>query len=384
MTTMTFDAVSEHRPGPKWHARWQRSWPAYEAWFIARGGESGPDARACRAAMQRHMPELISTYDQLVAIAGGSNRAARFLSTWCPPTYLGGCSLAARADDSGVRLVRNYDLSPDLNEGLLLRSEWVRPVMGMVEFLWGLSDGINDAGLSIALAYGGRSEAAEGFGITTILRYVLETCTTVAESLAALRRIPSHMAYNIVLADRTGASASVEMRPGGGAVVMPDALATNHQREGTPDRPAFTRTYERHAHLTGLETPAAELHKSFTSAPLHQDRFGEGFGTLFTAEYDPEAGAMRLIWPDEQWAQSLDAFEEGNRLVTLATRAGWTPPEAGSDWTMAAYVDWVQVGRDYAAGRGQPMETYVSAARQTENTTTAVLQGRGERAILRG
>ena len=110
------------------------------------------------------MPELLATYDQLVAIAGGSDRAARFLSTWCPPSYLGGGSLAALADDDCVRLVRNYDLSPDLNEGLLLRSAWSgRPVMGMVEFLWGLSDGINDAGLCVALAYGGRSDTAEGF-----------------------------------------------------------------------------------------------------------------------------------------------------------------------------------------------------------------------------
>jgi hypothetical protein len=47
---------------------------------------------------------------------------------------------------SGLVLLRNYDLSPDLNEGLLLRSEWTgRPVMGMVEFLWGLSDGMGSA-----------------------------------------------------------------------------------------------------------------------------------------------------------------------------------------------------------------------------------------------
>ncbi len=328
--------------------------------------------------MQHHMPELVATYDQLVAVTGGSDRAARFLSTWCPPTYLGGCSLAARADDTGVRLVRNYDLSPDLNEGLLLRSEWVRPVMGMVEFLWGLSDGVNDAGLSVALAYGGNSEAAEGFGITTILRYILETCTTVEEGVTKLKRIPSHMAYNIVLADRSGTSASVEMRPGGGADIMPRAVATNHQRRGKPDRPSFTRTFERHAHLSGLETPAADLHKSFTSAPLHQDRFGEGFGTLFTAEYDPEAGEMRLIWPHEQWAQSLDAFEEASRHVALAPHPGWTPAntETGTDWAMAIYVDWVQVGRDYAEGRGQAVEFYIAAARQVEGNTLLASQAR--------
>ncbi len=369
MTTMTFDAISERRAGPKWHARWQRSWPAYEAWFIGRGGDAGPDRHACRAAMVRHMPKLVPVYDQLVAVAGESDRAARFLSTWCPPTYLGGCSLAARADDTGVRLVRNYDLSPDLNEGLLLRSEWIRPVMGMVEFLWGLSDGINDAGLTVALAYGGRSETGAGFGITTILRYVLETCTCVKDAVATLNRVPSHMAYNIVLADRTGQSASVEVLPGGGARQMPRAVATNHQHgAGSPDRAEFTRTFQRHAHLMRLDTPAVDLHKSFTRHPLHQDRYAEGFGTLFTAEYDPEAGTIRLIWPFEEWRQSLDRFEDGTRTIELVRSAASTataviPWSGGApDWAMAAFVDWGQVGRDYAEGRGKSVESYLSKA----------------------
>ena len=213
--SLTFDAVNEALPGPKWRARWDRSWPAYEAWFVARGGDDGPSRAECRAALKHHMPELLPVYDRLVLIAGGSDRAARFLATWNPPRYLGGCSLAALSDGVETRLVRNYDLSPDLNEGLLLRSEWTgRPVMGMVEFIWGLSDGINAAGLCVALAYGGRSQTGSGFGITTILRYVLETCEAVDQALAVLARVPSHMAYNVVLADAGGRTASVELSPG--------------------------------------------------------------------------------------------------------------------------------------------------------------------------
>lgn len=68
MTTMTFDAVRKDLPGAKWLARWHRSWPSYEAWFIARGGDAGPDAATCRSALARHMPELLATYDRLVAI----------------------------------------------------------------------------------------------------------------------------------------------------------------------------------------------------------------------------------------------------------------------------------------------------------------------------
>ena len=217
--SLIFDAVAEPQASAKWRARWERSWPDYRAWFLARGGESGPSRAEAEAALARYMPELVPVHRRLTRIAGGGDLAARFLATWCPPRYLGGCSVAAVTGEGGTRLLRNYDLAPELNEGLLLRSEWTgRPVMGMVEFLWGLSDGVNGAGLAAALAYGGHPETAEGFGVTTLMRYVLETCGSVPEAIAALRRIPSHMAYNVTLADRTGRPPQILGYSMGGAV----------------------------------------------------------------------------------------------------------------------------------------------------------------------
>ena len=35
---LTFEAVSEARPGPKWHALFNRYWPAYRAWLTRRSG----------------------------------------------------------------------------------------------------------------------------------------------------------------------------------------------------------------------------------------------------------------------------------------------------------------------------------------------------------
>ncbi len=362
-TSLTFDAVSEALPGPKWAARWRRSWPAYEAWFAAGGGDAGPSRTESRAALLHYMPELVPVYDRLVAIAGGSDRAARFLSTWQPPRYLGGCSLAARAEAGEVRLVRNYDLSPDLNEGLLLHSRWTgRRVMGMVEFLWGLSDGINDAGLAVALAYGGRPETAPGFGITTILRYVLETCGNVEQALAALRRVPSHMAYNLVLADRSGAVAGVELSPGGGVRVLPTAHATNHQRGPAREpRARFTRTHERLAHLEDLQGPPRALAPAFLAEPLLQERYAEGFGTLFTAEYDPVARTMKLHWRDAVWEQALGEFEEGRRVIRYPGSA--SAPLAGEggipDWSEAGRIDWMALASDYARGKGRPIDRYL-------------------------
>ncbi|WP_299741063.1 C45 family peptidase [uncultured Roseobacter sp.] len=366
--TLSFDAVDEPTPGAKWAGRWARSWPAYEAWFVARGGDVGPSRAECRVSLKHHMPELIATYDKLVTIAGGSDRAAQFLSTWCPPPYLGGCSLAAVADRNDVRLVRNYDLSPDLNEGLLLRTEWTgRAVMGMVEFLWGLSDGINDAGLSVALAYGGRSETGEGFGITTILRYVLETCETVDAALAALKRIPSHMAYNVVLADAAGRTASVELAPGGGATIMPQAIASNHQSKGrAAERPGFTRTVERLAHLKGLQAGPRDLGHHFDKEPLRQVRYSQGFGTLFTAEYDPKLRSLLLSINGKRWHQTIDGFQEGQHTAdyshTSVSDANVSMPigsESRDDWSQAAMIDWTRLAVDYAAGRGQEISAYL-------------------------
>ena len=363
--SLTFDAVNEALPGPKWRARWDRSWPAYEAWFVARGGDDGPSRAECRAALKHHMPELLPVYDRLVLIAGGSDRAARFLATWNPPRYLGGCSLAALSDGVETRLVRNYDLSPDLNEGLLLRSEWTgRPVMGMVEFIWGLSDGINAAGLCVALAYGGRSQTGSGFGITTILRYVLETCEAVDQALAVLARVPSHMAYNVVLADAGGRTASVELSPGGGARGMPCAIATNHQHGPQPaDRAAFTRSHQRHEHLAGLSIRPSEMLDDFLLPPLRQNRYAEGFGTLFTAEYDPGAGRLCLAWPEERWTQTLSDFREGRREIRYdaATAAPVTPGSSSSavDWAHAARIDWNRLAQDYARGAGRPIQQYL-------------------------
>lgn len=352
--SLTFDAVSEDRPGPKWKARWDRSWPAYEAWFIARGGDNGPDRAACGAALATYMPEMVETHRTLAKLASNSDRAARFLSAWCPPAYLGGCSLMALADRDTVRLVRNYDLSPDLNEGLLLRSAWRgNPVMGMVEFIWGLSDGINADGLSVALAFGGGSQTGRGFGICMILRYVLETCADVPTALETLARVPSHMAYNLVLADAAGRTASVEMLPGGGLRKMPRALATNHQHgDSAADRPAFTRTIERYDHIeamfdTSVKPPT--LADQFMKAPLFQENYAQGFGTLFTAEYDPKACGMVLHWPNGTWAQTLDGFQEGSRVVSYGGNA-----PVSEDW-VASLRPWLGDAADLLTA--DPTET---------------------------
>jgi predicted choloylglycine hydrolase len=275
------------------------------------------------------MPELLETYRKLLALSGGGELEARFLSHWRPPEYLSGCSVAAKASHGMVRLVRNYDLSPELNEGLLLKSRWRKPVIGMVEFLWGLSDGVNEAGLCAALAYGGRTGTGVGFGITLIIRYVLEICSTVPEALDVLARVPSHMAYNVTLDDARGNTASVELQPGRGLRHVWPAIATNHQ--SGPEqvmRHRFTETHDRRAYLQSLlaDDPRPDkIVKAFLAPPLFQKRYEEGFGTLFTAEYDPCNVCVTMHWQTDKWRQSFRNFRERHAEVIRFSRDSEVP-----------------------------------------------------------
>nr|MDQ2695833.1 C45 family autoproteolytic acyltransferase/hydrolase [Pseudomonadota bacterium] len=185
---LTFEAVSEARPGPRWRALFHRYWPAYRAWLLRRDGPRPPSPEQARAALRRHMPELLPTYDRLLELAGGDPLAARLLSCWRPPAYLISCSQAALSRPGQRALVRNYDLDPHLNEGLILHSAWTgRQVIAGSEFLWGAADGMNDAGLALSLAFGGRRAVGDGFGIPLILRYLLEVCGDLDEAVEALR-----------------------------------------------------------------------------------------------------------------------------------------------------------------------------------------------------
>ena len=137
--------------------------------------------------------------------AGGLDLQARFLALYRPPAYLTGCSQVVWPGEEPM-LVRNYDYSPALCEGLILLSRWNgRAVLAMVDCLWGVLDGINDAGLAVSLTFGGRKVVGDGFGIPIVLRYILEFCDT-AEQAGEVHasRVPVHMSYNVTAVDRRG------------------------------------------------------------------------------------------------------------------------------------------------------------------------------------
>ncbi|MCB2128748.1 MAG: hypothetical protein KDE03_06640 [Rhodobacteraceae bacterium] len=313
-------AIDEPEPGPKLAALFHAYWPAYRRWWLREGEGPRPTYGASRAALKTHMPELLATYDALCEVVGGSDHAARFLSFWRPPPYLSGCSQAIWPGREPV-MVRNYDYNPSAFDRLILRSAWQgRGVMGLSDGLWGLVDGVNDAGLAVSLTFGGRRVVGEGFGVPLILRYVLQTCKTAEAAAETLARIPTHMSYNVTVLDARRRYHTVLMSPDRPAVVTHAAVATNHQKsvEWT-SHARFTATVERERFLLQRLTlhvdPVEKFISAFLRPPLYSTAFAQGFGTLYTAVYRPRRREMELRWPGGSWALSLKDFQEGARVI---------------------------------------------------------------------
>lgn len=317
---LLFRAREEPLPGAIWKEVFEEFWPSYQRWYLQDGANERPYYLRCVGKLREYMPELMGTYETLTALTGGGDLEARFLSLYCPPPYLTGCSQAVVGGDSPL-LVRNYDYAPQLCEGLILKTCWNgRAVIGVSDCLWGLLDGINQDGLAASLSFGGRRVVGDGFGVPLVVRYVLETCTHTPEAISALTRIPVHMSYNVTVVDARGAFATVFLSPDRSPEVRIQAAATNHQRRVEWHQHATaTATVERERHLMMLladkNMTDSALRRAFLQPPVYSRAFDRGFGTLYSAAYWPQQGRAEYYWPGDKWPQSFAQFDSGDRQI---------------------------------------------------------------------
>lgn len=311
---ISFSCVHEDKPAEKWKALFDRTWPHYKTWFLSEGYFARKGYVTSMGELQDHMPELIPIYNELVQLAGGGDLEARFLSMYCPPAYMSGCSQVAWTQGSSA-LIRNYDYSFKLFEGTMQYTNWLQPVIGVSDCMWGLLDGMNASGLAASLTFGGRKITGDGFGIPIIIRYLLETSTTVKEALQILKRVPVHMAYNVTLMDASDEYATVYLSPDRPAVIVNTAVSTNHQLEVEwGDYASLTGTIERKRLLEKLvldqdETENSIL-KKFLQPPLYSTNFEKSFGTLYTILYRVKEGEVEIHWPELKVKQSFENFRE--------------------------------------------------------------------------
>ena len=318
---LTFYSVAEPVPGPAWQRLFRSTWPPHRRAGTSAGRPARTGLPACRRMLATHMPELVPTWERLVELTGGDPLAAQMLTLYNPPPYVTGCSQAVHLGAERA-LVRNYDYAPELFERVVLGSSFTgRRVVGTSDCLWGLVDGMNDAGLAVSLAFGGRPTTGTGFGIPLVLRYVLEVCDSAGQARHTLARLPVHMPYNVTVADRAGDYFSVFLDPASEPVFTASPIATNHEPAPAPGNVGAPRSRERWDLLASLvDDPGLDLEqlvRRFLEPPLHSGAYELGFGTLYTAIYRPADLAIEYRWPGSSWKHTIGSFATGQHEVVL-------------------------------------------------------------------
>jgi predicted choloylglycine hydrolase len=326
---LTFEAFEESEPGVAWQSLFERHWPRYREWFLSEGEAARTTYADSIGALRTHMPELVPVYEALCALAGGGDLEARFLAMFAPPSYLSGCSqIVWREPDTGAPiLLRNYDYAPERLEGAILSTAWAgKSVIGVSDCAWGLLDGINEDGLAVSLAFGGRKVVGAGFGVPLVVRYLLQTCATTEAARSVLKRLPYHLAHTLTVVDAAGDVCTAYIAPDREVVLTDAAVATNHQGQVEwTEHARATFSLEREGALIGLVsgevTSREQLVHAFLTPPLYQDGYARRMGTLYTAAYDVRRGVATYLWPGITWEQSFETFASGVKSVIVESPA---------------------------------------------------------------
>lgn len=324
MVPFTFRSVEELELGAKWASVFEERWPHYRAWYLREGEAARPSYATSARMLRAHMPELMPSYERVVELAGGGDLAARMLSLYKPPPYLAACSQGVWTRGGVPMLVRNYDYAPSRMEGVIWSTRLgERRVIGMSDCLWGLLDGMNDAGLAVSLTFGGRRALGDGFGIPLVVRYVLETCEDVPKARETLARLPYSLSHNLTVVDRHGRFLTAYLSPDREPIFREFPAATNHQGiVEWPEQARATRTIERERCVVNLldepDMTAEGFVDAFLRAPLFSTEYASGFGTLYTAAYLPTERVVDFRWPTFSWRLGFDAFIETEHTEVLA------------------------------------------------------------------
>ena len=331
----------------------------------AAGPASAPDPvvqRARRHWFERNHPvlaeRLVGVADAFGVDAEDDGLDLAWLATYDGPA---GCSAVVYpgtgTKDGHTILARNFDFPTATIEGVmglperpgtrqLAADPWIvelHPdgglssiVIGIMDVLGGM-DGVNEAGLAVTLLADNESADAEpvgpnvqvGLSEQQIVRYLLDTCTTVDEAKEALLLAKHFYAFvrcHFVVADRTGACFVWEHSPGHNRehIVVPDRastgrlICTNHLLHRWPDPGELPEedgslgtaalTYTRWRSLDGAAVDGAVVSRDDIRDQFRAVRFEaplEGARTWWHAQYDLDEPAMELeLWVGDEAGRS--------------------------------------------------------------------------------
>ena len=204
----------------------------------------------------------------------------------------------------------------------ILHTRWVRAVIGSSDCAWGLLDGINDAGLAVSLAFGGRKVVGSGFGVPLVVRYLLETCDD--DRAGPRRPAPSPLPPRAHADDRrrraaTSAPPILVARPRRRAVAQRSSRRTTR---GASSGASTRRPPARSSGRSCLAPPArTRLHhaRASSSRPSCSRRctrrdYDRGMGTLYTVRLPRARGPRRVPLAGSHLGAALRGVRGGHPL----------------------------------------------------------------------
>ena len=227
--------------------------------------------------------------------------------------------LPPASPEGHVRVARSYEFHPGQSD---LRLATTRVAghyahMGFSEILFGRDDGLNERGLCVTMSAGAPRASTEPGGCMfwALVRTVLDRCATVDEALEVVQSIPVSFNLNLLLADRTGQAALVEIACSHRAVkrIGPETsdqylIATNHYTLPTMQAWDTGRMWNSVARYQAVERrlraawPAVtpEVLRSLLSAPYPTGvcchYYSDYLGTLWSEVFDVTAGTVEVCF----------------------------------------------------------------------------------------
>jgi hypothetical protein len=198
-------------------------------------------AKQCEKIVEQHAPELLDEIRGLAEAAEVNYDALMTMTLTVPfdPAEVPGCSVLAvtpeRSADGRPIVGRNYDFFHDISEepATTYRTypEGSYASLGDCDIWVGRDDGLNEAGLFVAIAATMLPGLQPGLTFWLVVRLLLDHCTTVDEGLALIQSVPHPQSRNFLLADCSGKAAVAEATLGGIEVREPEdglLVMTNH------------------------------------------------------------------------------------------------------------------------------------------------------------
>ena len=310
---LTFEAIEQLEPGPRWAELFEAHWPRYRAWFLQEG-------EAARTVVRRLAARAAGAHARaragVRARRASSQEAAtsRRASSQCGrrrPISPAARRRSGRGD--GARCSRATTTTrPSGSRARSFTRAWVRPVIGIGRLRVGPArrdERCRPRGLARVRRQEGRRR---GFGVPIVVRYLLETCETTEQARATLpaAAVPPRAHPD----DRRSRGRRLHGVPRARSrVELTTAVAaTNHQGsvEWHEHAPA-TRSVERQRMLERLVSDAGSADgfvEGFLEPPLFATDGDRRLGTLYTVAYHVGEGRAEFRWPELSWDQSFGGF----------------------------------------------------------------------------